>query len=132
MSWFGATVRRCGEAYLSLQPLEDIRGAPQGGLQLEGVLEPARLQGEINDGLVEVGLAEGAVVLRLHGVRLHLGDDTEEAVELAGMIADVDAQSQQSSVLGEAALDDPREDVHVDIAAAHDDRDPSRRRVDAS
>src|SRR6266511_317675 len=94
--------------------------------QLDQVLDvvgAAGLERDVDRGLAQVDPREGAIVHHLLDVGAHPGDLAGELVERAGVVGDAHPHPHQAAVLDQAALDDARQDVDVDVAAADQDGD---------
>src|SRR5687768_8879220 len=99
----------------SKHALEGIPRLLEARNQLGHVLGAAGLEGEIDGGLAEEHTEVCAIVGDRQDVGARGGDDAGEGVEAPGEVGDAEAQADQAAVLLEAALDDAREEVHVDV-----------------
>src|SRR5277367_1373921 len=80
----------------------------------------ARFQGDVDGGVAQADAVVSAVELQLDDVGALSGDDGRKFGESAGPIGQVDTDAHQAAVLYQAALDNPAEQGHVDIASADD------------
>src|SRR5690242_14818773 len=88
--------------------------------ELVDVLGAARLERDVDRRLAEVDARERAVVDDLLDVGAHRRDLAGQLVQSARVIGDAHAEAYEAPVLDQAALDDARQHVHVDVAAADD------------
>src|SRR5207244_12811076 len=100
---------------------------------LEGVdlRAPRGFERQLDLGLADPPARERAVVLDVQYVGALRGDEGGEPGERTGLVAQEHAQAHEPAVLDEAALDDPRDHGHVDVAAGEDQhyveaREPER------
>ncbi len=91
------------------------------GEELFDVLAAAGLHGDVDDGVAEVDTVVGAVVEGVDDVGAVVGDEAGEFGEGPGLVEEMDAEADESTVLDEAALDDAAEEGDVDVAAADED-----------
>src|SRR5215475_8700858 len=91
--------------------------------QLFDVIAPARLEGQIDLDSADLQVAEGAVVSDFEDVRAGGRRVLADASQFARAIAAENADAHHAPVLGQAALDDLREQVRIDVSAADDHRD---------
>src|SRR5215467_2158998 len=91
--------------------------------QLFDMIAPARLEDQIDLDSADLQVAEGAVVGDLEDVCADGRRMLADAGQFARPIAAENADAHHAAVLGQAALDDLREQVRIDVSAADDHRD---------
>ena len=78
---------------------------------------------QVDADLSDVGRSELAFVMDFLHVSAGFGDDVEDLDEVAGAVGDVGGDADESSVGGQAAVDDASDHRDVDVAAAEDEDD---------
>src|SRR5258708_7362195 len=86
------------------------------------------LQRQLDRCFSQIHAVVSPIVNRLHDVGAMLGEHSRKMIQRAGAVWQMYSQTNQASILYQAALDDAREYRHVDIAAAdqHGDTLPCR------
>src|SRR5262249_1199372 len=91
--------------------------------QLFYVIASARLQYQVNLDPSDLQVGEGAVVSHFEDVRADGGRVLADSSQFGGAVAAQNADANHTTILGQAALDDLRQQVRVDVSAADDHRD---------
>jgi hypothetical protein len=87
------------------------------------VVGTASLHGDIDGRVSQIYVVIGAVIRSLHDVGAVLGENASQPVQGSGVVGKVNAQADQPSIFDQAALDDARQQGHIDIPATHDCND---------
>ena len=83
----------------------------------------ARFHGDVDGGVAEIDSVVGAVICRFDDIGAMIGEDSGEAMQRTGIVGQMNAQTDETSVFHQAALDDAREQGDVDVSTADEDRD---------
>ena len=76
----------------------------------------ARLEADAKDGVGDVAVLARALVVDRDDVAAQICQDRRNALELAGLVLELDGERVDAAHLELAALDDARQDRHVDVA----------------
>jgi len=98
-----------------------IAGLGEGLEELLDVLSVLDLQGELDVDLPKGCLGKDAIVVNMEDVGFSFGDDGQHSRQPPWTVLDRDSQPYESMLLEQRALDDPPEDVEIDIGAAEND-----------
>ena len=98
-----------------------IAGSAQSGEQFGDLFRAPGFHRDIDGGLSQIYAVVGAVIGGFHDIRPMIRENSGKPVKRAGIVGKVDAQADQAAILHQAALDDARQQVHVDVAAADQD-----------
>ena len=97
-------------------------GHKRGG-QFGNVIGAAGFHSDVDRGVAEIHAVINAIVRGFDDIGAVFGEDSGEPVQCAGIVGQMNAQTDQASVFDQAAFDDAREQGHVDVAAADQDGD---------
>ena len=93
----------------------------------------ARLDREFDPHLPHGDIPEGACMFDVEHIRALDRDERRHFVQVAGAVANDDRETREPAIGPQRAVDDPRHEVHVDVAAGEDaDGDVGRAEVDLS
>jgi hypothetical protein len=100
-----------------LQYLDVISFLAESGKNFLGMHRVAGFQADLDDRLADRHVAFHPVMVNMDDIRPERGDNRQQAVESAGAVDDHRGDLHPASGFDQAALDNARNHVHVDIAA---------------
>src|SRR5579864_2642246 len=95
-----------------------VAAGAKSGQKFSDVIGAARLHGYVDCGIAEIDAVVGAIVGSLHDVGAMLRQNPRETMKRSGIIWQMNAEANQSSIFDETALHDAREQADVNISAA--------------
>ena len=97
----------------------NVSGRAQCRYKLRDVIGSAGLHGHVDHGVTEVYAVVGTIVGCLDDIGLMARQDSCEPVQGARVVREMNADAYKPAVLHQAALDNARQQCHVNISPAH-------------